>query len=127
PQPKGRWRWIGTKTLLFEPADRFPMATEYQVSIHAGTKSETGGTLAAEEKFAFRTPPLTAKTEWPSGDSPQRLDPVIFIEFDQKIDAAAVLKSIHVKGAGHEVEIRAATKAEIEKDEQVRVLASAAD
>ncbi|HEV2883966.1 MAG TPA: hypothetical protein VGW36_03855, partial [Pyrinomonadaceae bacterium] len=27
PQPPGKWRWVGTKTLLFEPAGRFPMAT----------------------------------------------------------------------------------------------------
>src|SRR5262249_12841912 len=26
PQPPGKWRWIGTKTVLFEPEHRFPMA-----------------------------------------------------------------------------------------------------
>src|SRR5262249_28017537 len=24
PQPPGKWRWVGTKTLLFEPQNRFP-------------------------------------------------------------------------------------------------------
>jgi hypothetical protein len=28
PRPPGHWRWVGTKTLVFEPDGRFPMATE---------------------------------------------------------------------------------------------------
>src|SRR5262245_44331359 len=58
PQPKGRWRWIGTKTLLFEPEGRFPMATNYTVEIPAGTKSMNNGGLAAAKKWTFSTPPL---------------------------------------------------------------------
>ena len=27
PEPKGRWRWIGTRTILFDPEIRFPQAT----------------------------------------------------------------------------------------------------
>ena len=52
PQPAGKWRWIGTKTLAFEPqateatgTARFPMATKYTVEIPAGTISAGGGTL----------------------------------------------------------------------------------
>ncbi|HSP62228.1 MAG TPA: Ig-like domain-containing protein, partial [Pyrinomonadaceae bacterium] len=39
PQPPGKWHWIGTKTLLFDPDVRFPMATHYSVTVPAGTKS----------------------------------------------------------------------------------------
>ena len=42
PQPEGKWRWVGTRTLLFEPALRFPMATEYRVEVPAGTRPATG-------------------------------------------------------------------------------------
>src|SRR5262249_33320403 len=45
PHPAGKWRWLGTKTLLFERAGRFPMATDYSVEIPAGTKSAAGGAL----------------------------------------------------------------------------------
>jgi hypothetical protein len=37
PTPKGRWRWIGTRTVLFDPEVRFPQATTYQVEVKAGT------------------------------------------------------------------------------------------
>jgi hypothetical protein len=54
PTPPGRWRWIGTRTLLFEPTggERLPMATEYTVEIPAGTRSATGGALAAAERWS---------------------------------------------------------------------------
>ena len=36
PEPTGKWRWIGTKTLLFEPAGHFPMATRYSITVPLG-------------------------------------------------------------------------------------------
>jgi len=33
PQPPGKWRWVGTKTLVFQPEGRFPMATQYSVTV----------------------------------------------------------------------------------------------
>src|ERR1044072_178995 len=33
PQPPGKWRWVGTKTLLFQPEVRFPMATTFVVTV----------------------------------------------------------------------------------------------
>ena len=42
PDLPGTWRWLGTKTLTFQfdstEIDRLPMATEYQVTIPAGTE-----------------------------------------------------------------------------------------
>ena len=40
PQPPGNWRWIGTRTILFDPKVRFPQATTYQVEISAGTRAQ---------------------------------------------------------------------------------------
>ena len=51
PQPAGSWRWIGTKTLLFDPDIRFPQATEYRVEVRAGVKSAAGNVLAAGKSF----------------------------------------------------------------------------
>jgi hypothetical protein len=33
PQPAGKWRWLGAKTIMFQPEKRFPMATEYAVEV----------------------------------------------------------------------------------------------
>jgi len=47
PEPEGQWRWLGTRTVVFEPDPRFPMATDYAVTV-----PETG------TSFSFSTPPV---------------------------------------------------------------------
>src|ERR1051326_771924 len=61
PQPSGKWHWIGTKTLLFEPDVRFPMATKYAVTVPAETRSANGGTLSKAKTWTFSTPAPTVK------------------------------------------------------------------
>ena len=88
PQPQGKWRWVGTKTLLFVPGGRFPMATRYSVTVPAGTRSTGGGTLAAQRTWSFKTPAPQVKTTHPEGESRAR-DSIMFVEFDQRIDPAS--------------------------------------
>jgi alpha-2-macroglobulin len=126
PQPKGRWRWIGTKTLLFEPEGRFPMATNYTVEIPAGTKSINGGTLAAAKRWTFATPPLQIKTKYPVG-APHPRNPVIFIEFDQRIDPQILLKQIELRSSKRETNLRLATAEEVAGDENARQMANTAN
>jgi alpha-2-macroglobulin len=97
PQPKGKWRWLGTRTLLFDPEVRFPQATTYTVTVPAGTKSELGTALAKATTFSFETPPPKIVSRFPSDHAPQHLDVPIFVTFDQKIDAKAVLDKIVVR------------------------------
>src|SRR5207237_8577473 len=96
PQPPGKWRWVGTKTLLFEPAGRFPMATQYSVTVPAGTKSANGGVLEQAKSWTFTTPPPTVKNFYPAKAGVQRRDVLIFAEFDQRIDPKAVLGNLKV-------------------------------
>jgi hypothetical protein len=126
PQPSGKWRWIGTKTLLFEPASRFPMATNYTVEIPAGTKSATGGSLAAAKRWTFSTPPLQMKTSFPTG-GPHSTDPLFFIEFDQRINADALLRKISLRPGNATHRLRLATAKEIEADDNVRRMSGAAN
>jgi hypothetical protein len=126
PQPAGRWRWVGTKTLLFVPDGRFPMATQYSVTVPAGTRSVGGATLARARTWSFTTPAPQAKTTYPEGEARAR-DSIMFIEFDQRIDPAAVLQTIHVRSGKNELKTRLATEAEVLGDETVRKLAGSAE
>jgi alpha-2-macroglobulin len=125
PQPEGRWRWVGAKTLLFETDARFPMATEYTVEVPAGAKSATGAILATARRWKFATPPPQIKSFYPQ-DGPQRRDPLMFAEFDQRINPEAVLKTIKLSAGRAALNLRLASKQEIEADETVRRLAAAA-
>jgi len=126
PQPKGKWRWIGTRTLLFDPDVRFPQATKYKIEIPAGTKSANGGVLKRAKRWTFSTPAPRIKTAYPK-HGPHGLTPVMFISFDQKIDPAAVLKEIRVRDRKKTFKIRLATANEIEADKAVARMVKAAN
>ncbi|MDQ3688328.1 MAG: Ig-like domain-containing protein [Acidobacteriota bacterium] len=127
PQPAGKWRWVGTKTLVFDPADeRLPMATEYAASVAAGTKSANGATLKAGAAWTFATPAPQVKTKFP-GDQTIRRDALMFVEFDQRIDPAAVLRTVRVRGGvSGNLKLRLATDDEISADNNVRYYAQKA-
>ena len=119
PEPPGQWRWVGTRTLLFEPEGRFPMATEYEVKVPAGTKSATGGILAETVQWRFSTPPPKVTASHPS-EGPARRDAVMFLEFDQRIDPEAVLGSVRVVSGGRSWAVRRVSAEEAATDEAVR-------
>jgi hypothetical protein len=126
PQPAGQWRWIGTKTLLFDPEVRFPAATEYKVEIAAGTRSKSGVAIDKPVSFSFGTPAPQLKSYSPTG-GPHKLEPLMFAMFDQKIDSQAVLDKIRVEAGGRKYRPRLATTAEIKADEQIAAMIAAAD
>src|SRR5688572_2023567 len=85
PEPPGRWRWVGTRTLLFEPAGgRLPMATEYTVTVPGGVRAASGTTHALAESWRVRTPPPKVTASHPVG-GPARRDALLFAGFDQRI------------------------------------------
>lgn len=123
PAVPGRWRWVGTDTLLFEPAaGRLPMATEFRARVAAGTTSAAGNVLSAAEEWTFRTPAPTVTTVHPAEGGRVGLQPVLFAAFDQPIDPAAVLAYVRVTAAGQARPVRLAGAAEIEADAEVRSL-----
>jgi uncharacterized protein YfaS (alpha-2-macroglobulin family) len=126
PQPEGRWRWVGTRTLIFETDAGFPMATEYRVEVPAGAVSALGGRLERPVRWRFRTPPPRLLHHYPAGGRPTRRDPVLFAVFDQRIDPGALLRHVAVRARGRGYSVRRATSEEIAADERVKRLAERA-
>jgi len=122
PSIQGTWRWIGTKTLTFEfdseVIDRLPMATEYRVTVPAGTKSVSGNELEKSVTWSFSTPTATMKSYYPSY-GPQPIDPIMFVGFDQRIDSQAVLNTIKLSANGKNYSLKLAPENEIEKNESI--------
>jgi len=129
PALPGTWKWLGAKTLSFEynsaEIDRLPMATEYVVTVPAGTESATGGVLAETVSWSFSTPPPQMISYYPS-HSPQPLDPLFLVVFDQRINPEVVLDTIQVTAGGQTVQIRLATDDELEADKATRRIADRA-
>jgi uncharacterized protein YfaS (alpha-2-macroglobulin family) len=122
PEPPGKWRWLGAKTLLFQPEKRFPMATEYSVEVPAGTRAMSGQTLGSAVKWSFVTPPPVLKT-WHPTSSSEPLDPLMYVEFDQAIEPRAMLGSIVLESPpAPAVPLRLAEADEVEANDAVRRL-----
>ncbi|MFI4943590.1 MAG: MG2 domain-containing protein [Burkholderiales bacterium] len=126
PQPEGEWRWVGTRTLVFEPTGRFPMATSFRAQVAAGAKSALGATLASAESWSFATPAPRLVARHPEG-GPVRRDALAFASFDQRIDKAKVLAKLRLSAAGAERPLRLATDEEVRQDVAVSRLARAAE
>lgn len=122
PELPGVWKWLGARTLSFEyrgdDLNRFPMATAYTVEVPAGTTSLTGGVLEQAVRWAFRTPPPALVHFYPN-ISPQPLEPLLFVAFDQRINREAMLKAIQVFAGGKSYPLRLATDEEIAADKAV--------
>jgi uncharacterized protein YfaS (alpha-2-macroglobulin family) len=125
PEVEGRWRWVGTRTLLFEVDAGFPMATEYQVLVPAGVTSAVGSRLAEPLAWTFNTPPPSVTESLPRGDAISD-SPLMFVAFDQRIDGGAVLDHITVRAAGRTFKVRRADRDEIAEDERVEGATEAA-
>lgn len=122
PDIPGTWSWVGTRTLRFnfesDLIDRLPMATQYTVTIPAGTQSVTGGTLSEAVSWTFRTPPPSMVQFYPN-HGPEELDPFIFVSFDQRIDPQSVLNTITATADGQPFTISLASQDEYQEDEDI--------
>lgn len=125
PSVEGKWRWLGTKTLMFDTTKRFPMATRFTARVPAGTKSANGQTLAKDVAWTFATPPPKIETQIPNGQITKR-DAIIFVSFDQEINPEAVLRTTKVTAGGKVLPIRLATQQEIDGDGSIAYYAKQA-
>ncbi|MBK6693678.1 MAG: hypothetical protein IPG50_15940 [Myxococcales bacterium] len=123
PEPPGKWRWLGTQTVVFDPArERFPMSTDYKVEIKAGTRSTDGSTLTRPEVWTFTTPAVALRGHAPSGGSVE-LEPKIFAGFNQGIDPQSILAAMEVRAGKDRVPVTLLTGEDVEANAQLRALA----
>ena len=92
PQPEGRFVWMGSDTVAFEPKFRMPFATKYTATVAAGTTSALGKALKEPFTFTFETPRPKAvgAVPWDTAEEVE-LDPPISVTFNCAVDPATVL------------------------------------
>jgi len=125
PQPEGKWRWLGTTTLVFDAATRFPMATRYTATVKAGTKSANGAVLAKDFSWTFSTPPPKVESFYPTAKNYQTAtrDQVMSASFNQKINPQAVIKKINLSANGRRIPVELADGNIIEEEGEQRNIA----
>ena len=98
PQLPGKYRWLGTSTLTFVPADTLPFATEYKAKVSAGTRALDGSMLASDFEWTFQTPrPVLMRTTPGHGSKWVELNQLIYLQFNQPVDPGRATPFISVK------------------------------
>ena len=87
PAIPGRGEWVNTSIYLFTPDGPLAGGTTYRAIVNKGLEDTTGGVLADDYNWSFRTaPPKVIQTTPQDGDSLIRVQPQIRIEFNMPID-----------------------------------------
>jgi len=115
PPVAGKWRWLGTRTLVFNAEKRFPLASEFSITIPSGTKSVTGKSLDKQVAWGFKTATPRVASFSPSGSRVSR-SPLMVAQFDQEIDRERALSLVRVSSSGKKLTVRPATEQEIKAD-----------
>jgi hypothetical protein len=113
PRPEGRFRWLGTSTVTFEPKGRMPFATRYEIRIPAGTRALSGRTLEKETRFSFSTPRVELASALPYRHSNQnKPDTPLALLFNQRVDPRAALAALALRGGQESVELALVPRSE---------------
>lgn len=91
PEVQGRGTWLNTSTYLFYPKPSLDGGTTYTVRLDPTLKSADGGPLLTPEEWMFTTAiPRLEKIEPEDGSTGVRLDAVVRLIFNQRMDIKSV-------------------------------------
>ena len=100
PQPPGKFRWLGTQMIAFEPEGRMPFSTTFTAAVEAGETSTTGAKLGKRVQWQFSTPLLAVERAQPSEWDTAELDAIVVVLFNQDIQRERLAAAVKLSGAG---------------------------
>lgn len=115
PKIEGRFRWLGTSVLAFEPTTRFPYATQYRVTIPRGVKSALGNEKKDTEFFTFTTPVVKIDNRTPSSWGHHSTFIPIALKFNQDVDPNHIFKMATLSSSKGNVALKLVPQSEWKK------------
>ena len=106
PEVPGKYRWMGTRTLVFLPEKgRLPYGTNFTVTVPGGISSISGEVLKEDFTWSLETPRPKLIYNWPR-DKTQwiNLNEVIILQFNQKMPLEEARDFLELTGRGPEGE-----------------------
>ncbi|HVT47002.1 MAG TPA: MG2 domain-containing protein [Vicinamibacterales bacterium] len=110
PAVTGTYRWSGTTMLIFtpDPSTPLPASTTYTVTVDASATSASGRALAAPYVFRFTTPTVKLTSmQWYRRDGRFDRPVVLVLDFNQRVDAAALLAHARLRYHPHDWDVPA--------------------
>ncbi len=107
PSVPGKYRWLGTSTLSFTPATPLEIATQYKVTIKAGTRALDGSQLRTDVVWTFTTQrPVLLGTRPGHASRGVDMHTSVLLHFNQKIlpeKALPFIRMFEAKRGGPDV------------------------
>jgi hypothetical protein len=95
PPVRGQWRWLGTTTAEFTPAEGLEPGTNYKVSVPKGIKSVVGDRTEEDFSFTFQTIRPRVLSTLPSrGSNLNGPETEVRLTFNQEISPQAASREI---------------------------------
>jgi uncharacterized protein YfaS (alpha-2-macroglobulin family) len=92
---EGRFRFLGTRGLLFKPAETLPGATRFVLTVPAGTTSSDGAKLAVDYTLEFATARPALSMAFPA-DRPLRPKESVYLQFSLPVDPLEVASRLEL-------------------------------
>ena len=105
PEIPGRFRWSGTNTLIFSPADpaKLPYATRFDVTIDESAASVSGRRLATSYTFSFTTPTIRLlRTGWYRRGKRYDTPVVLALRFNQPVSRETLAPHLRFEMVPHD-------------------------
>jgi uncharacterized protein YfaS (alpha-2-macroglobulin family) len=100
PAVKGSFRWVGTNALTFAPDGHLPRATDFKVTVPAGTKALDGTQLGKTYELRFSTPAPSIVRSEPAERSGHLTPQTKFtLRWNQPVADAEVVRAVKLFGA----------------------------
>lgn len=100
PKPAGKFKWLGTTVIGFEPEKRFPFSTRYVVKIPSGVKSASGKVLENDNQFVFETPRVKIINMKPYSYNYHVIpETALVLQFNQEVEPEHILAQSSLRGA----------------------------
>jgi uncharacterized protein YfaS (alpha-2-macroglobulin family) len=96
PEVKGRWRWLGTSTIVFEPENGLTLATKYTITAPKGIASLMGDKTEEDVIWSFETPRPEVTGSDPGSDSKIGFKPTLTVFFNNEMDLESAKTHIHL-------------------------------
>ena len=99
PHINGVWRWVNANTLRFQPAGRFPIASQYKLTVAPEKIGTAEVPFAGEREFVIKTDDFMVRqvtwSEQPSGNGFVVLQGEV--AFNYRVDPDSLIPRIHLR------------------------------
>ncbi len=97
PKLEGYFKWVNSRTLVYQAKGELPYATTFNVIVSAGKESLLGYAMLKDFSFSFKTPEPRVFQVLPNGESNEiSQNPIFRVSFNQAVKAKQLYEKLEL-------------------------------